>query len=69
VDYDLSIVPPNRQEDEDDTGHASRSSGLLRLEASQTRVYQSSLKTGGGMAQMVHMASSQRLRGDEAKDG
>jgi hypothetical protein len=30
-------------------GHALRSSGLLRLKASQTRVSQSSLKTGGGM--------------------
>jgi hypothetical protein len=31
-----------------DTGHASRSSGLLRMEASQTRVSQSGLKTGRG---------------------
>jgi hypothetical protein len=29
-------------------GHASRSSGLLRLKASQTRVSQYGLKTGGG---------------------
>jgi hypothetical protein len=29
-------------------GHASRSSGLLRVEASLTRVFQSGLKTGGG---------------------
>jgi hypothetical protein len=29
-------------------GHASRSSGLLRMKASLTRVFQSSLKTGGG---------------------
>jgi hypothetical protein len=29
-------------------GHASRSSGLLRVEASLARVFQSSLKTGGG---------------------
>jgi hypothetical protein len=28
-------------------GHASRSSGLLRVEASLVRVSQSSLKTGG----------------------
>jgi hypothetical protein len=32
-----------------DVGHASRSTGLLRVEASQTRVSQSGLKTGGGM--------------------
>jgi hypothetical protein len=36
-------------------GHALRSSGLLWLEASRTR--------------MVHVASSWRSRGDEAKDG
>jgi hypothetical protein len=29
-------------------GHASRSSGLLRVEASLVRVSQSGLKTGGG---------------------
>jgi hypothetical protein len=31
-----------------DAGHASRSGGLLRLEASQARVFQSGLKTGEG---------------------
>jgi hypothetical protein len=29
-------------------GHASRSSGLLGVEASLARVFQSGLKTGGG---------------------
>jgi hypothetical protein len=29
-------------------GHTSRSSGLLRMEGSQTRVSQSDLKTDGG---------------------
>jgi hypothetical protein len=29
-------------------GHASRSNGLLGVEASQTRVSQSALRTGGG---------------------
>jgi hypothetical protein len=29
-------------------GHVSRSSGLLRMEASLARVFQSSLKTGEG---------------------
>jgi hypothetical protein len=29
-------------------GHASRSSGLLRVEASLVRISQSGLKTGGG---------------------
>jgi hypothetical protein len=39
-------------------GHMLRSSGLLRLEVSQARVSQSSLKTGSGAVQMVHVASS-----------
>jgi hypothetical protein len=69
VGYGLSIAPQNRWEDEDGTEHASISSGLLCLEASRTRVSQSSLKTGGGTAWMVHMASSRRSREDEAKDG
>jgi hypothetical protein len=34
VSYGLSVAPQNQQEDEDGTGHVSRSSGLLRLEAS-----------------------------------
>jgi hypothetical protein len=50
-------------------GHASRSSGLLRLEASWTRVSQYDLKTSGGTAWMVHVASSQGLHRVEAEDG
>jgi hypothetical protein len=58
-------------------GHASRPIGLLRLQASQDMVSQSSLKTDGGAMQMVHMASSwrvhvassQRSHGSEVKDG
>jgi hypothetical protein len=69
VGYGLSVPPQNWREDKGDLEHASRSSGLLRLEASQARVSQSSLKTSGGVVQMVHVASSQRSRGDEAKDG
>jgi hypothetical protein len=34
---------------EDDAGHMSRSDGLLRLKASHVRVFQSDLKTGGGV--------------------
>jgi hypothetical protein len=49
--------------------HVSRSSVLLRLEASWARVSQSSLKTGGGVTWMVHAESWRRSRGDEAKDG
>jgi hypothetical protein len=37
--YGLSIAPQNRWEDENDVGHAPRSSGLLRVEASQARVW------------------------------
>jgi hypothetical protein len=36
---------------------------------SLARVSQSSLKTDGGAARMVHVASSRRLFGDEAEDG
>jgi hypothetical protein len=68
VCYGLLVVPQNRREDEDDAGHASRSSGLLHLEVSQARVSQSSLKTGGGAMWMVHVVSSHRSYGDEAED-
>jgi hypothetical protein len=44
----LSVAPQNQRR-EDGVGHASRSGGLLHLEASHTRVSQSGLKTGGGM--------------------
>jgi hypothetical protein len=47
VVFDLSVAPQNRWR-EVDAGHASRSSGLLRVEASLARVSQSGLKTGGG---------------------
>jgi hypothetical protein len=60
--YGLSVMPQNRREDEDGMGHVSRSSGLLRVEASQARVSQSGLKTGGCAVRMVHVASSWRLR-------
>jgi hypothetical protein len=50
-------------------GHTLKSSGLLHLEASLARVSQSSLKTSGGVTQMVHVASLWRSCGDEAKDG
>jgi hypothetical protein len=46
VGFGLSITPQNRRREvgAEDT---SRSSGLLRVEASPTRVSQSGLKTGG----------------------
>jgi hypothetical protein len=43
-------------------GYASRSSGLLHVEASWARVFQSVIKTGGGTTQMMHVTSSRRLR-------
>jgi hypothetical protein len=43
----LSVVPQNRRR-EVGVGHASRSNGLLRVEASLARVSQSGLKTDGG---------------------
>jgi hypothetical protein len=46
VGFGLSIAPQNRQR-EVSTGHASRSSGLLRVEASLARVSQSGLKISG----------------------
>jgi hypothetical protein len=35
--FGLSVTPQNRRKDEDGVGHASRSSGLLRVEASQAK--------------------------------
>jgi hypothetical protein len=48
VSFDLSVAPQNRRR-EVGVGHASRSSGLLRVKASLARVSQSGLKTGGGV--------------------
>jgi hypothetical protein len=47
----------------------SRPSRLVRVEVSQARVFHSGFKTGGGMTQMVHVASSRRLRRVEVEDG
>jgi hypothetical protein len=47
ADFGLSVAPQNRRR-EDDMGHVLRFSGLLHMEASHARVFQSSLKTGGG---------------------
>jgi hypothetical protein len=69
VSYGLSVASQNQWEDQDGVGHTLRSSGLLRLEASHARISQSALKTGGGVARMVHVASSQRLRRVKAEEG
>jgi hypothetical protein len=44
--FSLSVASQNQQR-EDDAGHASRLGGLLRLEASHARIFQSGHKTGG----------------------
>jgi hypothetical protein len=62
VGYDLSVMPQNQRDDEDDVGHVSRSSGLFWLEVSRARVSQSDLKTSGGVVRMMHMTSLRRLR-------
>jgi hypothetical protein len=45
--FDLLVAPQNRR-GEDGVRHVSRSGGLLRLEASCSRVSESGLETGGG---------------------
>jgi hypothetical protein len=45
--FGLSFAPQNRRR-EVGTGHVSRSSGLLHVEARLARVLQSGLKTSGG---------------------
>jgi hypothetical protein len=50
-------------------GHASRSSSLLHLEASQARDSQFASNLAGERQRVVHIASSQRSREDEVKDG
>jgi hypothetical protein len=49
LSYDLSVAPQNRWEDEDSAGHVSRFSSLLHVEVSSATVFQSGLKTGGGV--------------------
>jgi hypothetical protein len=46
--FSLPVAPQNRWR-EVGVGHASRSSGLLHVEASLTRVSLSGLKTDGGV--------------------
>jgi hypothetical protein len=49
-------------------GHASRSSDLLRLEASRARVFQFASKLLEERRCVVHVASSRRSREDKAED-
>jgi hypothetical protein len=50
-------------------GHASRSSGLLHVEASLARVSQSGLKTGGGAMMGGARGTIARLRQRQVEDG
>ncbi len=43
----LSVAPQNRLRGGNDVRHASRSSGLLDVEVSLTRIFQSDLNTAG----------------------
>jgi hypothetical protein len=67
VSFGLSVVPQNQRR-EVGTGHASRSSGLLHVEASLARVSQSGLKTargvtmGGACCTIAEVASEATLR-------
>jgi hypothetical protein len=49
VDFGLSVASQNRQR-EVGVGHMSRSSGLLHVEASLAKVFQSDMKTDRGAA-------------------
>jgi hypothetical protein len=50
-------------------GHALKSSGLLRVEASLARVFQSGLKTAEARRPVVHVALSRRLCRRQVEDG
>jgi hypothetical protein len=49
--------------------HTSRSAGLLRLEASHARIFQSGLKTGEERLRVVHVTLLRRLCREETEDG
>jgi hypothetical protein len=62
-------VSQNWCENKDGVGHASRSNGLLCVEASWARVSQFALKLAKARWWVVHMAPSRRLRWDQVEDG
>jgi hypothetical protein len=64
ADFGLSVAPQNRREDEYGTGHESRSSSLLCVEASRTRVYLFASKLAEAQWWMVHVPPSWRSRED-----
>jgi hypothetical protein len=68
VCYDLLVTSQNRRKDEDDVGHTSRFSSLFRVEVSQASVFESSIKTGGGVTRVVHVVPLWRLREDQVEN-
>jgi hypothetical protein len=64
----LSVAPQNQRE-QDGVEHASKSSGLLHLEASWARVSQFASKLVEERQRVVHVASSWMSHEDEAEDG
>jgi hypothetical protein len=68
VGYNLSAAPQNRRVG-DNVRHASRSSGLLRVEASRDRISQFTSKLTDARRWVVHVASLQRSCEDQVEDG
>jgi hypothetical protein len=64
----LSAAPQNRRVG-DNVRHVSRSSGLLRVEASQDMVSQFASKLTDARRWVVHVASLQRSYEDQVEDG
>jgi hypothetical protein len=50
-------------------GHVSRSSGLLRVEASRGRVSQFTSKLAEAQRRVVHVTLSRKLRQSQVEDG
>jgi hypothetical protein len=66
--YGLSVAQQNRREG-DDVRHASRSSGLLRVDVSQARVPQFTSRLAEERLRVVHVAPSRRFCRIQAEDG
>jgi hypothetical protein len=67
--YILSVALRNRRVDEDGAGHTSRSSCLLRVEASRGRIFQFASKLTDVRRCVVHVEPSWRLRRGQVEDG
>jgi hypothetical protein len=63
------VAPKNLREHEDGVGHASRSSGLLHVKATQASVSQFASKLVEARRRVVHVAPSQRSRKNQVEDG